>query len=172
MKCIRAAIAEFEQTGPATSITDALCGWYEVKNVQGLIPVIYHPEFTRDKFAILASKLDREIGGADPVYQQICREAGEAVANLTIQTVEKSGLDTSPLPLFFSGGVLLFNRAVMEAFEETIRGKFKAMLSQPRLPTVLGAAMLALRDAGVETSNTLVEQLETTYKNVDELVSS
>jgi len=172
VKCIRAAIAEFEQSGPATSITDALCGWYEVKNVQGLIPVIYHPEFTRDKFAILASKLDREIGGADPVYQQICREAGEAVANLTIQTVEKSGLDTSPLPLFFSGGVLLFNRAVMEAFEETIRGKFKAMLSQPRLPTVLGAAMLALRDAGVETSNTLVEQLETTYKNVDELVSS
>ena len=68
--------------------------------------------------------------------------------------------------------MLLFNRAVMEAFEETIRGKFKAMLSQPRLPTVLGAAMLALRDAGVETSNTLVEQLETTYKNVDELVSS
>ena len=84
VKCIRAAIAEFEQTGPATSITDALCGWYEVKNVQGLIPVIYHPEFTRDKFAILASKLDREIGGADPVYQQICREAGEAVANACV----------------------------------------------------------------------------------------
>ena len=136
-----------------------------------MIPVIYHPEFTRDKFAILASRLDSEIGGTDPVYQQICQEAGEAVANLTIQVVEKSGLDTSPLPLFFSGGVLLFNRAVMKAFEETIRGKFKTMLSQPRLPTVLGAAMLALRDAGVETTNTLAEQLDTTYKNVDDLAS-
>ena len=146
--------------------------WYEVKNVQGLIPVIYHPEFTRDKFAILASKLDGEIGDADPVYQQICREAGEAVANLTIQAVEKSGLDASPLPLFFSGGVLLFNRAVMKAFEETMRGKFSVMLSQPRLPTVLGTVMLALRDTGVEITDTLVGQLDTTYKNVDELVSS
>ena len=172
VKCIRAAIAEFEQTGPGTSITRALCDWYEVKNVQGLIPVIYHPEFTRDKFAILASKLDGEIGDADPVYQQICREAGEAVANLTIQAVEKSGLDASPLPLFFSGGVLLFNRAVMKAFEEAMRGKFSVMLSQPRLPTVLGTVMLALRDTGVEITDTLVGQLDTTYKNVDKLVSS
>jgi len=171
VKCIRAAIAEFEQTGPMTSITGALCDWYEVKNVQGLIPVIYHPEFTRDKFANLASRLDRKIGDADPVYQQICREAGEAVATLAIRAVEKSGLNTSPLPLFFSGGVLLHNRAVMNAFEETIRGEFRVMLSQPRLPTVLGAAMLALREAGVEITDPLVEQLDTTYKNVDELVS-
>jgi len=172
VKCIRAAIAEFEQTGPTTSITDALCDWYELKNVQGLIPVIYHPEFTRDKFAILASKLDKEIGDADPVYQQICREAGKAVANLTIQTVEKSGLNISPLPLFFSGGVLLFNRTVMKAFEETIREKFRVMLSQPRLPTVLGATLLALQDAGVDTTSTLIEQLETTYKNIDQPASN
>ena len=46
------------------------------------------------------------------------------------------------------------------------------MLSQPRLPTVLGAAMLALREAGGEITDPLVEQLDTTYKNVDELVSS
>ncbi|MBC8243596.1 MAG: hypothetical protein H8E20_04315 [Verrucomicrobia bacterium] len=172
VKCIRAAIAEFEQTGPKTTITEALCDWHEVKNVQGLVPVIYHPEFTRDKFAILASRLDRKIGNADPVYQQICREAGQAVGDLTIQAVEKSGLDATPLPLFFSGGVLLFNRAVMSAFEETVRGKFKVMLSQPRLPTVLGTAMLALREAGVDITDPLVEQLDTTYRNVDELVSN
>jgi hypothetical protein len=60
----------------------------------------------------------------------------------------------------------------MTSFEETVRGKFSVMLSQPRLPTVLGAVMLALRDTGVEITDTLVEQLDTTYKNVDELVSS
>jgi hypothetical protein len=46
------------------------------------------------------------------------------------------------------------------------------MLSQPRLPTVLGAAMLALRDANVEITDNLVSQLETTYKNVNELLSN
>jgi len=172
VKCIRAAIAEFEETGPKTAITEALCDWHEVKNIQGLVPVIYHPEFTRDKFAILAARLDQKIGSADPVYQQICREAGEAVGDLTIQAVEKSGLETSPLPIFFSGGVLHFNRAVMSAFEKTVRAKFKLMLSQPRLPTVLGSVILALREAGVEITDPLVEQLDKTYRNIDELVSS
>ena len=172
LKCILASIAEFELTGPETAITPALCEWYEIKNVQGLIPVIYHPEFTRDKFAILAARLDKELGTTDPVYRQICRDAGEAVGNLTLQAVEKSGLDTSPLPLFFSGGVLQFNREAMKSFEATIRSKHKVMLSQPRLPTVLGAAMLALRDADVEITDNLVCQLETTYKNVNELLSN
>ena len=172
LKCIRASISEFEQTGPKTAITAALCEWYEVKTVQGLISVIYHPKFTRDKFAILAARLDKEIGTTDPVYQQICHDAGEAVANLTLQAVEKSGLDTSPLPLFFSGGVLQFNREVMKSFEATVRSEYKVMLSQPRLPTVLGAAMLALREAEVEITDSLVSQLETTYKNVNELLSN
>ena len=140
--------------------------------MQGLIPVIYHPEFTRDKFAILAARLDKEIGTTDQVYRHICRDAGEAVGNLTLQAVQKSGLDTSPLPLFFSGGVLQFNREAMRSFEATIRSKHKVMLSQPRLPTVLGAAMLALRDADVEITDNLVSQLETTYKNVNELLSN
>ena len=172
VKCIRAAIAEFEKNGPSTAITEALCEWYEIKNIQGLAPVIYHPEFTRDKFAILASRLDQAIGGRDPVYDQICKSAGTSVARLCVQAVEKSGLSQSPLPLFFSGGVLQFNRVVMEAFENTIRAQFKVMLSQPRLPTVLGAAMLALRESGAEITDELVSQLETTYKNVDDLASS
>ena len=60
----------------------------------------------------------------------------------------------------------------MKSFEATIRSKHKVMLSQPRLPTVLGAAMLALRDANVEITDNLVSQLETTYKNVNELLSN
>ena len=43
------------------------------------------------------------------------------------------------------------------------------MLSQPRLPTVLGSVMLALREAGVEITDDLVNQLDATYRNVDEL---
>ena len=43
------------------------------------------------------------------------------------------------------------------------------MLSQPRLPTVLGSTMLALREADVEITDALVDQLDSTYRNVDEL---
>ena len=71
--------------------------------------------------------------------------------------------------MFFSGGVLLFNRHAQKAFEETLRDRFQIMLSQPRLPTVLGSSILALREAGVEITDELVDQLASTYRNVDEL---
>ena len=73
------------------------------------------------------------------------------------------------MPVFFSGGVLLFNRRAQKAFEETLRERFQVMLSQPRLPTVLGSTMLALREASVEITDKLVDQLNSTYRNVDEL---
>ena len=56
-----------------------------------------------------------------------------------------------------------------KAFEETLRDRFQVMLSQPRLPTVLGSVMLALREDGVEITDDLVNQLDATYRNVDEL---
>ena len=133
------------------------------------MPIIYHPEFNRAKFAILASRLDKALGNTDDIYLNICRNAGTEVGKLTIRTVEKSGLDISPLPVFFSGGVLLFNRHAQKAFEETLRDRFQIMLSQPRLPTVLGSTILALREAGVEITDELVAQLASTYRNVDEL---
>jgi hypothetical protein len=37
---------------------------------------------------------------------------------------------------------------------------------------VLGAAMLALREAEVKITDSLVSQLDTTYKNVNELLSN
>lgn len=169
VKAIRAAIDDFEKTGPETAITSTLCEWYEIKNIQGIVPIIYHPEFTRAKFAILASRMDKALGSSDEVYQKICSDAGTQVGQLTIQAVEKSGLDVSPLPVFFSGGVLIYNRRAQKAFEETLRDRFQVMLSQPRLPTVLGSVMLALREAGVEITDDLVNQLDATYRNVDEL---
>ena len=66
------------------------------------MPIIYHPEFTRDKFAMLAAQMDKALGDNDEVYQKICRAAGTEVGKLTIQTVEKSKLDVSPLPVFFT----------------------------------------------------------------------
>ena len=169
VKAIRAAIDDFEETGPETAITSALCDWYEIKNIQGIVPIIYHPEFTRDKFAMLAAQMDKALGDSDEVYQKICRAAGTEVGKLTIQTVEKSKLDVSPLPVFFTGGVLIYNRHAQKAFEETLRSKYTVMLSQPRLPTVLGSTMLALREAGVNITDELVEQLDATYRNVDEM---
>ena len=60
----------------------------------------------------------------------------------------------------------------MKSFEATVRSKHQVMLSQPRLPTVLGTAMLALREAKVKITDSLAAQLDTTYKNVNELISN
>ena len=169
VKAIRAAIDDFENTGEETAITSTLCELYEIKNIQGIVPIIYHPEFTRDKFAILAARIDKALDGKDKVFQNICEEAGKEVARLTIKTVEKAKLDISPLPIFFSGGVLTYNHYAQKSFEDTLRDRFHIMLSQPKLPTVLGSVIIALKDSGVTIDSDLVAQLNKSYCEVDEL---
>ena len=169
VKAIRAAIDDFENTGKETAITSTLCELYEIKNIQGIVPIIYHPEFTRDKFAILAARIDKALDGKDKVFQNICEEAGKEVARLTIKTVEKAKLDISPLPIFFSGGVLTYNHYAQKSFEDTLRDRFHIMLSQPKLPTVLGSVIIALKDSGVTIDSDLVAQLNKSYCEVDEL---
>ncbi len=169
VKAIRAAIDDFENTGEETAITSILCELYEIKNIQGIVPLIYHPEFTRDKFAILAARIDKVLQGKDKVFQKICEEAGTEAAKLTITAVEKSNLDISPLPVFFSGGVLTNNHHAQKAFEKTLRDKFEIMLSQPKLPTVLGTTILALRESGVSITDKIVSKLDKSYREVDEL---
>lgn len=172
VKAIRAAIADFENTGEETAITPTLCEWYEIKNIQGIVPLIYHPEFTRDKFAMLAARIDKALGGKDKVYKNICEEAGNEVANLTIKAIKKSKLDISPLPIFFSGGVLTYNHHAQKAFEKSLRDKFQIMLSQPKLPTVLGSTILALRESGITITSEIVDKLTKTYTEVNELTKS
>ena len=169
VKAIRAAIDDFENTGEETAISSTLCELYEIKNIQGIVPIIYHPEFTRDKFAILAARIDKALDGKDKVFQNICEEAGKEAARLTIKTVEKAKLDITPLPIFFSGGVLTYNHYAQKSFEDTLRDRFHIMLSQPKLPTVLGSVIIALRDSGVTIDSHLVAQLNKSYYEVDEL---
>ena len=169
VKAIRAAIDDFENTGEETAITSTLCELYEIKNIQGIVPIIYHPEFTRDKFAILAARIDKALDGKDKVFQNICEEAGKEVAKLTMKTVEKAKLDISPLPIFFSGGVLTYNHYAQKSFEDTLRDRFHIMLSQPKLPAVLGSVIIALKDSGVTIDSDLVAQLNKSYCEVDEL---
>ena len=64
---------------------------------------------------------------------------------------------------------MTYNYHAQKSFEKTLRDRFQIMLSQPRLPTVLGSTILALRESNVTITNDVVNQLTKTYKEVDEI---
>jgi hypothetical protein len=70
-------------------------------------------------------------------------------------------------PVFLTGGVFNDRRTLLPAFVRQLRRRApKAVIRAARFPPVLGAVLLALRDAGVTWNEPLLQQLETSWKQV------
>jgi hypothetical protein len=75
-------------------------------------------------------------------------------------------------PLSLNGGVFKQPSVYITAFEETVRREAPdSILIQPRMPPVLGSALLALRATGVRVDDGLLSKVENSYgrlENVDD----
>jgi hypothetical protein len=73
--------------------------------------------------------------------------------------VKLARVRTRPLPVYLIGGVLTNNRLVRAAVVTALKNTGFVRIAQPRLSPLLGAAGLALRDAGVELTAKVVANL-------------
>jgi hypothetical protein len=63
------------------------------------------------------------------------------------------------LPVHLVGGVVEENSLVRQSLIATLKKKRRVRVSRQALPPVLGAAALALRDAGIELTPAVVKRL-------------
>ncbi|HVY70728.1 MAG TPA: BadF/BadG/BcrA/BcrD ATPase family protein [Verrucomicrobiae bacterium] len=164
IEAIKSAIAAAEGFGPQTALIAEICRLLEVKELSEIIPILYQPGFSKEKFAALAQQLATGGCGDDPVFQDICRRAGHALATQALAAADGCGLESSPLPVFINGSVLKNNALVRESMLATLSSHRPAVLETPRLLPLLGAATLALTDAGVNLSEEVIEKLRVSHE--------
>lgn len=163
VEAIKAAIAAAEGFGPETALIAELCRLLEVKELSEIIPIIYQPTFTKEKIAALSQAFATQACADDPVFLDICRRAGEALAAQALAAVDGCGLTTSPVPVYINGSVLKNNVAVRASMLEHMARSRPVTLEKPRLLPLLGAAALALTDAGIPLDDAVIENLHSTY---------
>ncbi len=166
-ECIRAAIAASEGTGPATCLLEVVLRWFDVKVLTDIVPIIYQPRYSKDRFAALAGYAAQNADSGDPVWVDVCERAGRELARQAAAAVRLVNLRTRPVPLWLNGSVVHLNRTVRESLFRGLRAEQIPFVEESmRLAPMLGAAALALGTADVLVDDDLVERLATTYAAV------
>jgi N-acetylglucosamine kinase-like BadF-type ATPase len=156
----RAALADLDGRGPATALTPALRSRLEVP--EDLAPRNAAEVVTRSLYAARPVRLADlavlafETAG-DPVADAIVAAAAQGLAT-SLRAVLSPGLDG---PVVLGGGVLGRSRALREAVLAAYTGDGTAPEPLVVHDGAVGAAVLALRQAGAEVDGALFRSLAT-----------
>ena len=159
VEAVKAAIAADEGLGPKTRMSRFVRQWFKIKKLTEVVPIIHCPDFTKERFAMLASHLARKVGSRDAVFGEICQRAGRALASQALAAVKLARVKTRPVPVYPVGGVLTNNGLVRAGLATALENSCAVRIAKPLLSPLLGAAALALGDAGVELTANVVANL-------------
>jgi len=157
VEAVKAAIAAEE--GTKTRLGRFVRQWFKVKKLTEVVPIIHDSEFTKERFAMLASHLARKVGGRDTAFRDICQRGAKELAAQALAAVKLARLKTRPLPVYLIGGVLTNNKLVRAGLVMALKKACPVRIAKPRLSPLLGAAALALGDAGVALTADVVANL-------------
>src|SRR6266851_7552244 len=157
VEAVKAAIAAEE--GTKTRLGRFVRQWFKVKKLTEVVPIVHCPDFTKERFAMLASHLARKVGRRDAVFGEICRRGGRALASQALAAMNLARLKTRPVPVYLVGGVLTNNALVRAGLVTALKDSCAIRMAKPRLSPLLGAAALALGDARVELTADVVANL-------------
>jgi N-acetylglucosamine kinase-like BadF-type ATPase len=162
------AIARDEDgRGPNTRLTPRLVAHFGVKNPHEIRRLGSTGRLDVAEIARLAPIVAEVAAAGDSAARRILRQAALDLAELAAAVLRRSGLAKRPTPVFLTGGVFNDRRTLRPAFVRQLRRQVPtATIRATRFPPVLGAVLLALRDAGVIWTEPLLKRLETSWHQV------
>jgi len=91
VEAVKVVIAAEDGLGPNTRLDRFVRQWFKVKKLTEVVPIIHHPDFTKERFATLASHLARKVGRRDSLFGEICRRGSRALASQARSAVKLAG---------------------------------------------------------------------------------
>jgi N-acetylglucosamine kinase-like BadF-type ATPase len=159
-EAVRAAIAATEGRGPATSLVHWVGGWFQVKTLNKIIPILHNPAFTKERLASLTHFLAQQREPADEVFHQICCRAGRELAAQALTVIERIETKLRPVPVYLVGGVVENGARVRQSLLAALNEAIPVTARPAQLSPVLGAAALALASSGPALTPQIVETLK------------
>ncbi|MEM7232268.1 MAG: BadF/BadG/BcrA/BcrD ATPase family protein [Planctomycetota bacterium] len=154
----RAVLAAQAEGGVLEQI---ICEHFEVGALAELIPLLYADGFDCPRLASLAGFLAaNEVAQDAETWTEIELEAGRELSRLVTPLLPWVGLDE--VPVFVFGSVLTRNQRVRESFRKSMSDSQKCTtrIEEPVYEATTGAALLALRSAGITINKDLLQRLE------------
>ena len=160
LAAIRSVLRFFDGRDDPTSLAMALIDHLHVRSPAGLVRRVYVEGITRDEIAALVPLVAAHAMVGDAVAMRIIEEAAEALALLARAGVERLGGGVAVAPL----GGLFANVPLLAGSFVTHLGRVApdVRVVAPHFDAVGGAAILALREAGVVVDDAVLSRVSQT----------
>jgi len=168
LKAIMAALRAQDGRGPETVLKQKIVSHLGLGRLEDIIDWVYEPGREPRDIAYLVPLVREAEAEGDEAAALVMAEAGAElgfVANAVIRRLDMSG----EFLVSLNGGVFKQPSGYIIAFEEVLRREAsECALIKPRMPPLLGSALLALKSLGVTIDEALLQRVEKSYRGLGE----
>lgn len=162
-RALTAVLRAADGRGPATSLGSALLQQLQLSRPEQLVSKVHGEQLSRQAVAALAPLVLAAAAQGDAVAGGILCQAGEELALAAQAVITGLGLQTEQFEVALAGGVLTAAGPLPQVIAQIIRPIAPlAQVISPRFPPVVGALLLALRQAGIELTAAVIDNLKQT----------
>jgi N-acetylglucosamine kinase-like BadF-type ATPase len=161
--CCRAA----DGIGPTTQLLPLLLQHLEAPDLQSIHKQVYSGKMARPDIAALSAVVGRAAAQGDSTARRILHDAGKELALIGTAVLRKLRWEQEPVMVGTVGGVFRAGRMVLRTFREVVKRTTPEVVIVPsRVPSAVGAVLLALEEIGVPMQDTLLTRVETTLPHL------
>jgi N-acetylglucosamine kinase len=163
-----AALRDYDGRGPQTSITSKIREALSLGDFDELVDLTYTGNMGSEEVAALAWIVGEAAGEGDNVSLRILEGAGVELGIAASAVIRRLGL-SGGFTVGLVGGIFNLGPLVQESLERAVRRVApNCVIKSPWFPPVVGAALLALKDRGVELDEELLHTLESSFEVLKE----
>ena len=157
-QAIIAALKDLDGRGKKTRLRAAIEKKFNLKQIDLIIPKIYKGEIDRPTIASIGPIVFELAADNDLIAAELVRRTGNEQGKMARAVAEKLNLSNKKIQVALIGGV--FNQR--DVLENEITKELAELsedieIGEPQNPPVIGAAILAMKNAGLALSETILK---------------
>lgn len=158
-QALMAVLKAFDGRAGKTLLTERLLGELGLQTVEEIIPRVYHRGMSHDEMATLAPLVFDGARQGDAVAQGILDRAGRELGLMAAAVISKLGMEGGNVTIGLVGSLFRDKHLLLEPMEAVLSQVVQPEFIKPRLGPVQGAAILALKAAGVVVTPMMLRSL-------------
>ncbi|RLI09109.1 hypothetical protein DRO42_05090, partial [Candidatus Bathyarchaeota archaeon] len=163
-RALTAALRAHDGRGEQTALVGKIKTKLNLGDLGEVIDLLYATGMRSHEVAALAPLVAEAAEEGDEVAACILREAGTELGRAAVAVIRKLRLQ-GQFTVAQTGGVFQLGESIRAAFEETVRLEAPECVVAPaRFEPAVGAALLALRELGVEVDEPLLRRMEASLR--------
>lgn len=160
---IMAALRAHDGRDLETALTAKILDYLSLGSIEDIVDWVYSPGREPRDIAHLVPLVREAEAEGDETARRVIAGAGAELGLVAVAVIKRLGF-RGEFPLSLNGGVFKQPSIYIMTFEEVVRSEApNCIFIRPRMPPVLGSALLALRAAGVRVDEGFLSKVENSY---------